>query len=72
MNFEQKANVKFCFKLGKTFTEMFELMKKVYGDDCLSRTRVYEWFKRFQEVRKDIKDDEYTGRPKIVVFKKKH
>lgn len=45
-------------------------MKKVYGDDCLSRTRVYEWFKRFQEGRKNIRDDEYTGCPKTAVFKK--
>jgi len=44
---EQKANIKFCFKLGKTFTETFKLLKKVYGDDCLSRTRVFEWYKRF-------------------------
>ncbi|EGI68668.1 FLJ37770-like protein, partial [Acromyrmex echinatior] len=26
MNFEQRANIKFCFKLGKTFTETHNLM----------------------------------------------
>ena len=25
------------------------MMKKVYGDDCLSRSRIHEWFKRFEE-----------------------
>ena len=35
---EQRANVKFCVKLGKKFAETYELMKKVYGDDCMSRT----------------------------------
>lgn len=48
-------------------------MKKVYGDDCLSRTRVYEWLKRFKEEeegREDIKDVEYTSRPKTAVIEK--
>ena len=67
MSFEQRANIKFCFKIGKTFTETFELKKKVYGDDCLSRARVYEWFTRFRDGREDIHDDEHTGRPKSVI-----
>ena len=41
---EQRANIKFCFKLGKKFAETYELLKKVYGDDCMSHTRVYTWF----------------------------
>lgn len=61
---EQRANIKFCFKLGKTFTETFELMKKVYGDNCLSRTRVFEWYKRFQDGRDALEDDPKSGRPK--------
>jgi len=28
MSFEQRANIKFCFKIGKTFTETFQLMKQ--------------------------------------------
>ena len=61
MNFGQRANIKFCLKLGKTFTERFELMKQVYGNNCLFRARVHEWFKRFKEGREDIKDDEHPG-----------
>jgi len=60
MSFEQGANIKFCFKIGKTFTETFQLMKQVYGDDCLSRSRV----QRFQSGREDINDDEHVGQPK--------
>jgi len=66
MSFEQRANIKFCFKIGKTFTETFQLMKQVYGDDCLSRSRVHEWFQRFQSGREDINDDEHVGQPKSV------
>ena len=38
---EQKADIKFCFKLGKEFAETYELLKKVYDDDCMSHTQVY-------------------------------
>ena len=31
---EQRANIKFCVKLEKKIAETYELMKKVYGDDC--------------------------------------
>ena len=37
---EQRANIKFCVKLEKKFAETYELMKKVYGDDCMSRTQI--------------------------------
>ena len=43
---EQRANIKFCVKLKKKFPETYKLMKKVYGDDCISRTQVYTWFIR--------------------------
>lgn len=39
------------------------MLQKVYGDDCLSRTQVFEWFKRFKEGREDTSDDACTGRP---------
>ena len=38
---EQRANIQFCVKLEKKFGETYELMKKVYGDDCMCRTQVY-------------------------------
>ena len=43
------------------------VMKKVYGDDCLSRSHIHEWFKRFQEGRAALEDDERSGRPRNVV-----
>ena len=67
MSIEQRANIKFCFKLGKTFTETHQMMKKVYGDDCLSRSRMHEWFKLFQVGRKALEDAERSGRPRNVV-----
>ncbi|KAJ8943044.1 hypothetical protein NQ318_022588 [Aromia moschata] len=50
---EQWVNLKFLVKLGKTFTEAYAMLKEVYGNECLSRTQVFEWFKRFKEGVRD-------------------
>ena len=44
------------------------MMKKVYGNDCLSRSRIHEWFKCFQQGREALEDDERSGRPRNVVI----
>ena len=38
---------------------------EVYGKECMSRTRVFEWHKRFREGRTDVEDDERSRRPTI-------
>jgi len=63
VNVEQCVNVKFCVKLGKSSTETYDLLKKVYGDECLSRTQVFKWFKRFREGREEIGDNQCPGHP---------
>ncbi|KAJ8951899.1 hypothetical protein NQ318_019877 [Aromia moschata] len=59
---EQRVNIKFLVRLGKTFTEAYAMLKEAYGDECLSRTRVFEWFKRFKEGRETTEDDPRPGR----------
>jgi hypothetical protein len=49
---KQRAVIKFCVKLKKTATETFEMLKSMYGEDCLSRTSVFEWHIRFKEAQK--------------------
>jgi len=48
---EQRMCVKFCCKLSKNFTEPFQLLNQAYGEDRMSRTQCYEWFKPFKEGR---------------------
>ena len=60
---EQRVNLKFLCKLGKSASESYETLQSVYGDDCLCRTTVFEWYKRFKEGREDVEDDERPGRP---------
>lgn len=34
----------------------------VYEKDTMSRTRVFEWHKRFKDGREEVEDDEHPGR----------
>jgi hypothetical protein len=63
---EQRANIKFCFKMGKTAAEAFQLIAQDYGDNSLSRTRVFEWYARFRDGREHLEDGERSGRPTAV------
>ncbi|KAJ8960941.1 hypothetical protein NQ318_020241 [Aromia moschata] len=60
---EERVNIKFLVKLGKTFTEAYAMLKEMYGTECVSRTQVFEWFKRFKEGREMTEDDPRPGRP---------
>jgi hypothetical protein len=40
------------------------MLTEAYGADCMKKSSVFEWHKRFKEGREDVKDDERTGRPK--------
>jgi len=35
---------------------------KAYGESAISKIRVYEWYKRFQNGRKNVENDERPGR----------
>ena len=62
-NVQQRVNIKFFTKLGKSGTEIYNLLTEVYGDQCLSRTQVFEWFKKFKEGREYVGDEPKPGRP---------
>ncbi|KAJ8934093.1 hypothetical protein NQ318_005086 [Aromia moschata] len=55
---EQRVYLKFLVKLGKTCTEAYAMLKELYGNECLSRTQVFEWFKWFKEGRETTEDDQ--------------
>ncbi|KAG5321400.1 MOS1T transposase, partial [Pseudoatta argentina] len=63
---EQRINVKFLVKLKKIPTEYYKLLKEAYGENSLSRVRVFEWYKRFSEGRESTEDDQRPGRPVSV------
>lgn len=61
---EIRANIKFCFKLGKSATETFEMIQKAHGEKAMSRKNVFKWFALFRDGREQIEDDFRSGRPK--------
>ena len=50
-------------KLRKTPTECFKLLKEVYGEDVMSRTKIFKWHKHFEKGSKEVEDDPKTGQP---------
>ncbi len=54
---KQWINVKFLIKLKKTPTKCYKLFKEAYGENSLSRVRVFECYKRFFVDQESTKDD---------------
>ena len=63
MSVEQRINLKLYVRLGKISTEALKLLQKVYGDDTMSRTRLFEWNRRFKEGKEEVENDHRSGRP---------
>ena len=43
------------------------MLNIAFGESTMSKTRVYELYKRFQEGREDVEDDERPGRPSTSI-----
>jgi len=63
---EQRANIKFCFKLEKTAAETVGLMRQVYRDNYLSPAQIFRWYARFKSGVETIEDEARPGRPFFV------
>lgn len=63
---EQRTVIKFYVKLGKSFTEIYQDLQKVYADSCLSKGAISKWMNRFAAGRESSADDHRNGRPVTV------
>ena len=61
---KERYAIKFSFKLGKNATETYGMLQTAFGESCMNRASVFEWFKRFKEGRESVRDDERCGRSK--------
>lgn len=79
---DQRICIKFCVVNQINFTQTLEMLRKAYLEDCLSRTRVFEWHKAFKEGREAVDrdesrfghpststDDEHVAQVKALVLK---
>ena len=60
---EQCICIKFCFKIRKTATETYQLLRQAYGEDAMGRTQVFDWFRQFKEGRTSVESNSRSGRP---------
>ncbi len=51
------------WKAGKTGTKTYELLRKAYGEECVSHVTTFLWFGKFRDDREDVQDNEWAGRP---------
>ena len=63
MTTEQRTNLKFLVRLGKSPSKALCMLQQVYQDQTLSRSTVFLWHKRFKDGREDVEDDPRGGRP---------
>ncbi|GFU32120.1 hypothetical protein TNCV_3833561 [Trichonephila clavipes] len=70
-NTDQRICIKFCFKLGKTDTETYEMMKTAFGDEAMSRARVFKWFLPFKEGRQSV-NPVLDARPPLAMRTRLH
>ena len=59
---EQRICIKFCFEIGKTAMETYQLLQQAYGEDVMGHTQVFDWFRRFKEGRTSVESDPRSGR----------
>ena len=49
MDMEQRLAIKFCFKAGKSAMETRQMVNATYGNQVLSRSKVFRWYERFRD-----------------------
>jgi len=61
LELEQRMNIKFLVKLGKSGNKIRDMLVQVYGDNAMKKTAVYKWVIRFSEGRESVTDEERSG-----------
>ena len=63
MTTEQRTNLKFLVRLGKSPSKALYMLQQVYQEQTLSCLTVFISHKRFKDGREDVEDDPRGGRP---------
>ena len=45
---DQRICNKFCFQLGKTSSETIQMIQKAFGEKCIIKKRIKEWYNRLK------------------------
>ena len=61
---EQKSSIKFYVRNEISAAETLRMLQKAFGDQALSKTRIFEWHEMFRGGRKRVEDKERPRREK--------
>ena len=64
---EIRVMIYYDYKKGLSQQECFESLQKTFGDSCVSRATVYNWYAEFNRGRAHCEDENSTGRPRSAV-----
>jgi len=64
---EQRIVIKFLIGENVPSTEIHHRLHQQYGEECLSRTRVFEWCKCFREGSERVENEQHDCRPRTSV-----
>lgn len=64
---EQCIVIKFLVGENVPSAEIHHRLQQQYGEECLSRTRVFEWCKCFREGRERVENEPHDRRPRTSV-----
>jgi hypothetical protein len=59
---EQRICIKFVSIL-KTAAEAHGMLQEAFGDNAMSQSKTFLWYKRFKDGRMSVDDNEHLGRP---------
>jgi hypothetical protein len=60
---EQQVAIKFCFKVGKTVTEIVQMVYAAFGDEALVWSNIFCWYGWFCEGQEGVQNDPRSGCP---------
>jgi transposase len=63
-NLEQRINIKYFVKIGKSASETSALLTVSYVEYAMKKSSVFKRHRRFKEGREDVQDDPRSGQPK--------
>jgi hypothetical protein len=61
LKLEQRKNIIFLVKVGKSENEIREMLVKIYVDNAMNKTAVHKWVKRFSEGRESVTNEQRSG-----------
>lgn len=60
---DQRVCLKFCLANEFSCADSLKMLKKAFGDNCMSKTQAYDWYKSFKDGREVVEDLPRSGRP---------